>query len=86
MADYTENDWVTTQTPESAALRKEASQELDENLNNLTEPYRSVVQLYYFQRHSYQEIADQKGISVKTVESQLYRARQMMRKSGEEWR
>ncbi|MEK3902895.1 RNA polymerase sigma factor [Paenibacillus sp. FSL R7-0179] len=85
-ADYTENDWVTSQTPEQAVLHKEASRELGENLNSLAEPYRSVVQLYYFQRHSYQEIADQKGISVKTVESQLYRARQMMRKSGEEWR
>ncbi|CAH1217926.1 RNA polymerase sigma-H factor [Paenibacillus auburnensis] len=85
-ADYTENDWVTSQTPEHVALRKEASEELDQNLNSLTEPYRSVVQLYYFQRHSYQEIAEQKGVSVKTVESQLYRARQMMRKSGEEWR
>jgi len=85
-ATYTENDWVTSQTPEHAALRKEASAELDENLNSLAEPYRSVVQLYYFQRHSYQEIAEQKGVSVKTVESQLYRARQMMRRSGEEWR
>ncbi|MEK5448289.1 RNA polymerase sigma factor [Paenibacillus sp. FSL R7-0331] len=85
-ADYTENDWVTSQTPEQAALSKEASEELDQNLNSLTEPYRSVVQLYYFQHHSYQEIAEQKGVSVKTVESQLYRARQMMRKSGEEWR
>lgn len=85
-AEYTENDWVTSKTPEQEALRKEASAELDENLNSLAEPYRSVVQLYYFQRHSYQEIAQQKGVSVKTVESQLYRARQMMRKSGEEWR
>ncbi|WP_281257748.1 RNA polymerase sigma factor [Paenibacillus donghaensis] len=85
-SDYTENDWVTMQTPEQVALHKEASLELDENVNSLAEPYRSVVQLYYFQRHSYQEIADQKGVSVKTVESQLYRARQMMRRIGEEWR
>lgn len=85
-ADYSENDWVTAQTPEQEAIRKESSQELDEHLNSLTEPYRSVVQLYYFHSQSYQEIADQKGISVKTVESQLYRARQMMRKSGGEWR
>lgn len=85
-ADYTENDVVSPHTPEQETLRKETSQELDRNLNNLAEPYRSVVQLYYFQHHSYQEIAEQKGISVKTVESQLYRARQMMRKLGEEWR
>lgn len=55
-------------------------------MNSLAEPYRSVVQLYYFQRNSYQEIAEQKGVSVKTIESQLYRARQMMRKQREEWR
>jgi RNA polymerase sigma factor (sigma-70 family) len=85
-AVYTENDWVTPDTPEHAALQKEASAELDENLNSLGEPYRSVVQLYYFQRQSYQEIAQEKGVSVKTVESQLYRARQMMRRQGGEWR
>ncbi|WP_379132881.1 RNA polymerase sigma factor [Paenibacillus sp. sgz500958] len=86
-AEYTENDYVTSQTPEHAAIHKEASLELDENLNSLAEPYRSVVQLYYFHQHSYQEIARQKGVSVKTVESQLYRARQMMRKQqGGEWR
>lgn len=85
-ADYTENDWVTSQTPEQAVLEQETSVELGENVNSLAEPYRSVVQLYYFQRNSYQEIAEQKGVSVKTVESQLYRARQMMRRQGEEWR
>ncbi|QWU17509.1 sigma-70 family RNA polymerase sigma factor [Paenibacillus sophorae] len=85
MADYTENDYVTSQTPEHAALRKEASEELGQSVNSLAEPYRSVVQLYYFNRQSYQEIAEAKGISVKTVESQLYRARQIMRRKGERW-
>lgn len=85
-ADYTENDWVTAQTPEQEVLEQETSAELGENVNSLAEPYRSVVQLYYFQRNSYQEIAEQKGVSVKTIESQLYRARQMMRRQREEWR
>ncbi|WP_235957126.1 RNA polymerase sigma factor [Paenibacillus apii] len=85
MADYTENDYVTHQTPEHAVLRKEASEELGESVNSLAEPYRSVVQLYYFNRQSYQEIAEVKGVSVKTVESQLYRARQIMRRKGERW-
>lgn len=84
-ADYTENDWVTAQTPEQEVLEQETSAELGENVNSLAEPYRSVVQLYYFQRNSYQEIAEQKGVSVKTIESQLYRARQMMRRQREEW-
>ncbi|WP_449600786.1 RNA polymerase sigma factor [Paenibacillus sp. Marseille-Q9583] len=85
-ADYTENDWVTSQTPEQEVLEQEQSAELGENVNSLAEPYRSVVQLYYFQRNSYQEIAEQKGVSVKTIESQLYRARQMMRRQREELR
>lgn len=67
-------------------LEQEQSAELGENVNSLAEPYRSVVQLYYFQRNSYQEIAEQKGVSVKTIESQLYRARQMMRRQREELR
>lgn len=81
-----ENDWVTARTPEDAALDKERAAELDRNLGSLGEPYRSVVQQYYFDRQSYQEIAQQRGVSVKTVESQLYRARQMMRRQGENWR
>lgn len=85
-AAYTENDWVTSTTPEEEALQKETAAELDRSVNSLSEPYRSVVQMYYFKRRSYQEIAEKTGVSIKTVESQLYRARQMMRRKGEEWR
>lgn len=84
-ADVTENDYVTSRTPEQAVLQREASEQLSHSVNSLAEPYRSVVQLYYFNQQSYQQIADARGISVKTVESQLYRARQMMRKKGEGW-
>ncbi|KWX88046.1 hypothetical protein AMQ83_09220 [Paenibacillus riograndensis] len=64
-ADYTENDWVTSQTPEHVLLRKEASEELGENLNHLTEPYRSVVQMYYFQRHSIRRLPSRKAFQSK---------------------
>ncbi|WP_223879735.1 MULTISPECIES: RNA polymerase sigma factor [Paenibacillus] len=84
-SEIQESDYVTSQTPELAAIRREASEELGQQVNSLAEPYRSVVQLYYFNRQSYQEIADAKGVSVKTVESQLYRARQIMRRNGERW-
>ncbi|WP_268964160.1 RNA polymerase sigma factor [Paenibacillus sinensis] len=84
-ADVTENDYVTSRTPEQDVLRKEASEELGQSVNSLAEPYRSVVQLYYFNQQSYQQIAEARGVSVKTVESQLYRARQMMRRKGEMW-
>ncbi len=84
--EVTENDWVTHETPEQIVLTEERSHRLRRIVDELAEPYRSAVQMYYFEQCSYQEIAKRRGITAKTVESQLYRARAMMRKKGEDLR
>jgi len=48
----------------------------------LPEAFRSTVHLRDVQRLSYQEIADQQGISINTVKSRLNRGRQML---AEQW-
>jgi RNA polymerase sigma-70 factor (ECF subfamily) len=48
-------------------------------LDGLDERYRSVVVLLYYQRLSYEQIAEVLGVPVKTVETRLYRARRMLR-------
>ncbi|MCL6633532.1 MAG: sigma-70 family RNA polymerase sigma factor [Alicyclobacillus herbarius] len=69
-------------TLERTLVEKERSQELVRLVDGLREPYRTVTKMYYFDEHSCQEIAAKTGMSVKTVESQLYRARRMMREKG----
>ncbi|WAH35905.1 RNA polymerase sigma factor [Alicyclobacillus dauci] len=51
-------------------------------VQSLNHPYQEVVELFYFQGWSYEEIAQSLGISVKTVESRLYRARNILREQG----
>lgn len=48
----------------------------------LQHPYRRVVQMYYFERCTYQQIAERTGVTEKTVESQLYRARKLLREEA----
>jgi RNA polymerase sigma factor (sigma-70 family) len=52
-------------------------------LGRLDEKYRGVVDLHYYQKLSYDQIAVVLGIPVKTVETRLYRARKMLRESLE---
>lgn len=48
-------------------------------LQTIPEIYQSVVILYYFEHLSYQQIAHRLGITSKTVESRLYRAKKIMK-------
>ncbi len=85
-SEVSEDDWVTAETPEHIVLSQETNSRIHQMVNELAEPYRSAIKLYYFDQCSYQEIASRQGISTKTVESQLYRAKLMMRKKGEDFR
>ncbi len=74
----------TKETPESSLIKKEEQGLILEFVDNLPPNYQDVVKLYYLQHQSYREIAEKLDIAVKTVESRLYRAKQMMRKYGKE--
>jgi RNA polymerase sigma factor (sigma-70 family) len=82
VASYTENDSITHPSPEHALLDKERDDEIQRIIVGLQEPYRTAIQLYYFHHCSYQEIADRQKMPIKTIESQLYRARRMIREKG----
>lgn len=73
-------------TPEDAYVELEQNALLTGLLHSLPEPYRSTVHQYYVDRLSYQQISEQVGVSVKTVESRLYRARKMLKEKGAELR
>lgn len=75
---------ATSDTPESALIKMEEKALAQEFVDNLPPHYRDVVDLYYFHHLAYSEIANKLDIATKTVESRLYRAKQMMRKHGKE--
>jgi RNA polymerase sigma-70 factor, ECF subfamily len=60
-------------------VNKELEQKLRLALNALPEQCRTVFQLSRFENLKYYEIADQLGISVKTVENQMGKALKIMR-------
>ncbi|GGE57460.1 RNA polymerase sigma factor [Priestia taiwanensis] len=66
-------------TPEQELVKKTEQELLYEALNKLPPPYQEVLNLYYFENKSYQEIATTLNIAVKTVESRLYRAKNILK-------
>jgi RNA polymerase sigma factor (sigma-70 family) len=63
--------------------RKEDYKKLLNLCNNLPEIYKTIVNKYYIQEKCYSDIAKEENISVKTVESRLYRARKLIRDKWE---
>lgn len=67
--------------PEGSILAKEEVWQLRDQVRALPPLYRRTISQFYYRGLSYQEIALAEGVSVKTVESRLYRAKEMLRKS-----
>ena len=74
------------QTPESTLLEEEVRQTLLERCRSLKPPYDEIAKAYYYDEMDAAEIAVQRGMKLKTVQTQIYRARSMLRKLyGKEW-
>lgn len=65
-------------------IKNERKKQIISLCNQLPEKYSIVLNKYYIQSKSYQEISVEEGISIKTVESRLYRAKKEIRKKWEE--
>ena len=68
------------QTPESALLEKEVRQTLLDRCRSLKPPYDEIAKAYYYDEMDAAEIAKKRGMNLKTVQTQIYRAREMLRK------
>ena len=68
---------------EQGLLAAEERHAVRRALDRLEEKYRSVVVLLYYQKLSYEQIAEVLQMPLKTVETRLYRARRMLRESLE---
>ena len=71
------------QSPEQLLIKKEDSEELGIVLNSIPDIYRQVLENFYFREMTYEEIAKQEGVAIKTIASRLYRGKNLLR---EKWR
>lgn len=58
----------------------EDEQEILQEVLSLTDKYRIIIYLYYYEEYSVSEIADITGRKVSTVQTQLKRARELLKK------
>ncbi len=63
---------------------KERRKQVRERLNELPENYRVVIYDFYIAEKSYQQMAEEQSVQVKTIETKLYRARNWMKKHWKE--
>ncbi|MFE6137054.1 RNA polymerase sigma factor [Bacillus sp. NPDC057893] len=80
----TEENIKSSHNIEALLLTKEQRLLIAQKLRELPENYRDVVLAHYLEEKSYQEIALQENIEVKTVEMKLYRARKWIKKHWKE--
>ena len=71
-------------SPDRQVIQHERAINIKKLCRTLPPRYSSIVIKYHFEEKSYQQIAREEGISLKTVESRLYRARKMMRERWKE--
>ncbi|SIA55942.1 RNA polymerase sigma factor SigE [Mycobacteroides abscessus subsp. abscessus] len=69
---------------EAEVMNKERRKRVREKLHQLPDNYRDVIYDFYIAEKSYQQIAEEQNVQVKTVETKLYRARLWMRKHWKE--
>jgi RNA polymerase sigma factor (sigma-70 family) len=73
---FSESGEVLVELP---VWQKQQRELVHERLQQLPDNYREVVYAYFFEEKSYKQIAHEQGITIKTVESKLYRAKNWMR-------
>ena len=82
----TEEDYFLTQkdkepSPEDSVLALEVKRQLSERCNSLKSPYREIAFDYFYRELTAAEIAANTGKNLKTVQTQIYRARAMLQKT-----
>ncbi|SNT09588.1 RNA polymerase sigma factor, sigma-70 family [Anaerovirgula multivorans] len=69
---------------EEKVLKEEEIRKLHALLLQLPSKYRDILEKYFIQSMNYKEIAEVEGISVRTVESRLYRGKKLLREAWKE--
>ena len=65
--------------PEAQCERNETRQQVAHEMDQLPDKLREVIMIYYYDRVTYQDIAEMLGVSVATVNARLTQARALLR-------
>lgn len=68
-------------SPEANILEAEAKKQLYDRCSQLKTPYRDVALDYFYKQLSVAEIASKTGKNYKTIQTQIYRAKAMLKKT-----
>lgn len=66
---------------ETEIIEQETKQMLLAACNKLKPPYDEIAKLHFYNELTANEIAQKKGSNVKTIQTQIYRAKAMLKKS-----
>ena len=82
VTDSVGNEFLNPQSisVETEVINAERQRLVHKKLNELPENYQKVIYDFYIAEKSYQQMAEEQNIQVKTIETKLYRARNWMKK------
>lgn len=61
-------------------INRDVMEEFENAVNSLDEPYKSVAKSYFIDGKTAKEISYEKDVGLKTIQTQIYRARSMLKK------
>ena len=64
--------------PEAALIHRQELAQLRDTITSLKPSYRELIEMYYFEEHSVEEIANELSIPEGTVKVRLFRARELL--------
>lgn len=76
--DYSNNLKSTALDPEERYIRQQRKLIMRTLLNKLSDKYKIMIELRFFEELSYQEISEQLELPIGTVKAQLFRAKELL--------
>jgi RNA polymerase sigma factor (sigma-70 family) len=76
--DYSVNIKATGLDPEESFIKKQKIEAIRLLVDNLKPKYKEMIELFYFQEMSHEEISKQLNLPIGTIKAQLFRARDLL--------
>ena len=77
-SDHSANIRANALDPEEQYIRKQKIDNVRDLVNNLKPKYKEMIELFYFQEMSHEEISKKLGLPIGTIKAQLFRARDLL--------
>ena len=77
-SDHSANIKANSLDPEEQYIRKQKIDNVRDLVNNLKPKYKEMIELFYFQEMSHEEISKKLGLPIGTIKAQLFRARDLL--------